>query len=270
MDDEIIEILNRRKRRVADKQKEVDLLIEELGDQIDEANRRYKLGIPSILSYKSDRVETNMPKNPKSESWRDRTKRMLVALDSACRACSICELGRRMAHDGHPTTRMEFDPHVFSNCNPSKFVIVGQNPGREECLRGEPFMGPSGRRFNDTISKFGCSRDDFYICNIVRCHTQGNVKPSAEHKRRCESFLRMELLLLRPKLVVCLGSVSFSSLCPGLNLTSNLGNIVHSKSFDVNVYPIYHPSPLNLNDKSKLDKFEDDIRKLCKIVNAYK
>lgn len=205
-----------------------------------------------------------------SEQWQDRILRMLRPLNETCNQCSMCELGRSYTSDKNPHTEMFFNPHVFSNMNPSKWVVIGQNPGLNECLRGEPFVGVSGEKFDKTLKKFGCSRKDFYISNGVKCYTEGNSKPSTLHKDRCELFLRMELQLIRPRIVVCLGSVSFDTMCPGIHYSSNLGKIVKSDKFDVKVMPIYHPSPMNLNNKVRESIFEKDIEKLCKIINHYR
>ena len=196
------------------------------------------------------------------ETWRDRVLRMLRPLDNSCRACSMCELGR----DYGDHNQWEFDPHVFSNMKPSKWMVVGQNPGHNECIKGEPFVGESGKTFDAMVKKGGLSRDDFYITNAVKCYTKKNATPLALHKERCEPFLRMEIGLLRPKLIVTLGSVGFSIFCPELKMSDNLGKIVKSKKFDMKVYPVYHPSPRNMNAKGRREKFEKDILTLCKLI----
>jgi DNA polymerase len=161
-----------------------------------------------------------------------------------------------------------YDPHVLSNMKVSRYMVVGQNPGHNECLKGEPFIGDAGKYFDKCLEEGGLTRDKFYICNAVRCHTLGNEKPNAEQMDRCEPFLRMEIGLLRPKFVVTLGAVAFSVFCPDKNLTPNLGNIVKSEKFDVEVYPIYHPSPRNMNLKERKEKFELHISNLCNLISV--
>lgn len=202
----------------------------------------------------------------KKEPWDERMLRMLRPMAKTCASCTICELGRSFADDAHPSTKLEFDPHVFSNMKPSRWMVVGQNPGQNECLKGEPFVGQSGERFNEEIRKHGLTRDKFYITNAVKCYTRGNERPSNHYIQSCKPFLEIEFRLMRPRLVVALGSVAFNVLCPELKLTENMGNVVKSKEFEVKVYPIYHPSPMNLSNKNKLARFQEDVARLCKII----
>ena len=209
-----------------------------------------------------DSIKLHGPKEP----WADRMVRMLRPMSRCCSACSMCELGRKLANDGHQHTKLEFDPHVFSNMNPSRWVVIGQNPGVTECLKGEPFIGKSGEAFDREIEKNNISRSTFYISNAVKCHTENNKKPSVDHMDRCRPFLQMELFLLRPRLVITLGAVAFSALCPDMPYTENLGKIITSKRFGVKIFPIYHPSPLNLSVPERLKKFKKDIEMLCLLI----
>lgn len=204
--------------------------------------------------------------NKKKESWDHRIQRMLNAIHGAVHNCSMCPLGRSICRE-HYTI---FDPHVFSTMNPSKWMIVGQNPGYNECLEHQPFVGDAGKYFNNAIGQYGLKRDDFYICNAVRCHTIGNEKPTAEHINSCAPFLQMEINLLKPYLVVTLGAVALDILCPGVNLTRGHGNIYNSERFGVRVYPIYHPSPRNMSSEARRDKFQKGIRILCKLIKAHR
>jgi len=233
------------------------------------------------MSYDFDQVGKKEPVVPKPklpisimdvtgrETWEQRMLRMLRPMQDSCRACTMCELGRKLADDNHPTTKMEFDPHVFSNMNPSRWIVVGQNPGTDECLKGEPFVGQSGLFFNKVIKACGMSRDKFYITNTVRCKTQSNNKPNNTHVDRCEPFLRMELQLLTPILIITLGKVAFDIFCQDLIMKEWLGKIATSKKFGTKVYPVYHPSPMNMRDKSRKKKFVEDISKLCDLIRKY-
>lgn len=204
--------------------------------------------------------------NKQQESWHDRIIRMLNAMHSTVHNCTMCPLGRSMCEE-HNTL---FDPHVFSNMNPSKWMIVGQNPGYNECLYHEPFVGDAGKYFDNMLHRYGLKRQDFYITNTVKCHTVGNAKPDFEHIKSCESILRMELKLLKPHLVVTLGAVAFGIFCPKLQLSESFGKIHVSERFDVKVFPVYHPSPRNMNLEDRRDRFMKDIKMLCKLVRAYR
>lgn len=198
------------------------------------------------------------------ESPYDRKLRMLRPLRDTCSACTMCELGRRDAErDG--TIR---DPHVFSNMNPKRFVVVGQNPGWNELGDGVPFVGAAGANFNKVLHDNGLSRNDFYITNNVKCFTKGNTKPSTKHADRCKPYLSMELNLINPLLVITLGASAFEQLCPGVKYSNALKKITKSDEFNVKVFALYHPSPLNLS--TRMEEFRDQMKVLCKLVKALK
>ena len=214
---------------------------------------------PLIKEYIS-----NMHPAAATETRRDRQMRMLRQMDSLCLTCSMCDLGLV------PATKngISRDPHVFSNLNPSPFMIVGQNPGWDETEQKQPFVGAAGKKFDKEITKHGLSRNDFYIGNSVRCFTAGNARPTAKHKERCEPFLQIELNILRPKLVITLGAVAFSQFCPQAIYAECLKKITKSEGYGVPVFAIYHPSPLNLSDSSREEAFDDQIKVLCQLIKA--
>lgn len=195
---------------------------------------------------------------------------MLRHIGDACKTCGMCELGWAKAkRNGHV-----LDPHVpgwHDAMSPlPKIMVVGQNPGWNEVVQGEPFVGAAGQVFAKALQQYGgkyrIDRGSFYITNIVKCHTNDNKPPSDSHIERCETFLRMEINTIRPILVVALGSISFSALCPNLEFTESLGKIIRSDKFGVNIYPTYHPSPLNLEDEARRVRFNGDIDVLCKLL----
>jgi len=153
--------------------------------------------------------------------------------------------------------------------NPTRFVVVGQNPGWEELEKREPFVGAAGRNFDTEIAKHGLDRGWFYICNTVRCWTEGNTKPDEKCINRCEPFLRMEIALIRPHIIIALGAVAFGILCPGVQFGTSLGKLVKSK-FGVHVFAIYHPSPVNFRDGTRRNAFEDQIKTMCALIKALK
>jgi DNA polymerase len=169
----------------------------------------------------------------------------------------MCELGRKDAEKNGICR----DPHVFSNMSPTRFMVVGQNPGWDELREREPFVGAAGRNFNNEIAKNGHSRSDFYITNTVKCWTRGNSKPRGCHISACEPFLRMEVNLLKPDIIVALGAVAFQTLCPNDVFSECLRKITISTYGKV--YAIYHPSPMNINNQERRVKFNSQIGLLC-------
>lgn len=101
---------------------------------------------------------------------------------------------------------------------------------------------------------------------VHNCFTKDNAKPSKDHVQKCKPFLLMEINLIKPLLVVSLGAVAFSALCPDLNYAENLGSIVESKEYNTKVMAIYHPSPLNMTDKGRKAAYEKQVAILCALV----
>lgn len=197
--------------------------------------------------------------------------KMMPHLQEACNNCKMCSLGWAKAQKDPGGSKL--DPHVFSNYHPmnrpARFMIVGQNPGWNEIEKGEPFVGQSGDNFEKAIEHTLYNRRDFYITNAVKCYTHKNKKPDAKSLERCEPFLRMEIAIVKPILVIAFGSVAFDILCPGVDYNDSVANIVTSEKFDVKVYTVYHPSPLNLAKKHRKEKFFKDMKMLGRIMDRY-
>lgn len=187
---------------------------------------------------------------------------MLANMRTLVHNCVMCPLGRAV----HADKPKGFDPHVFSTNNISQWMVVGQNPGHNECLCGKPFVGDAGLMFNEQVEANGLSRSNFYITNTVKCYTVKNAAPEHEHVSRCEPILRMEIALLRPRLVITLGATAFDVFCPDKVMGKNLGQIVHSDKFNADIYPIYHPSPRNMSVPERRAKFIGDIKVLCTLI----
>ena len=196
------------------------------------------------------------------ETQYDRKLRMLRQLSLCCSACTMCELGRRDVEKNGFVR----DPHVLSSMTPTRFVIVGQNPGLNEIIEGTPFVGASGKNFDKEIAKYGLDRSQFYITNTIRCFTDDNAKPNYRQVQRCKPFLMMEMALIHPLLAITLGGSAFDVLCPGAGYQQSLGKITKSEEFEVKVFAVYHPSPLNLADKSRRVDFEHQIAILAKLI----
>jgi uracil-DNA glycosylase family 4 len=159
----------------------------------------------------------------------------------------------------------------------SKYVVIGQNPGFNECMQDEPFVGPAGKTFNNEIEKHGLKREAFYITNLVHCHTEKNRAPNKAELAACQSIVKMELMHLEPQLVITLGKFAFEAMCPGETYSTSLGVFKKSKFIAtgvgtgkiLDVFPIYHPSGMNLAIKERKDKFEQHISGLCKIIKHW-
>lgn len=185
----------------------------------------------------------------------ERNQRTIEFLSSACVTCTMCELGLTTVERGG----ISRDPHVFSNLNQSKFFVVGQSPEFDSVEKGEPLVGVAGQNFDAEIQKYGLTRQDFYICNIIRCFTK---QPTDEHCQRCEPYLRMEINIMRPKMIVALGAVAFGQLCPDAVFDESLKKLVKSK-YGVSVFAVYDPC-----DSDRREQFDDQIKVMCGLVQA--
>ena len=122
----------------------------------------------------------------------------------------MCPLGRSQ----HTANNKTFNPHVFSNMQESKYVVISQNPGFNECMQGTTFVGQSGKTFDEALKRHGLSRDMFYITNTVKCHTDKNRTPKNSEIKACTPILKMEMSYLQPNLVITLGRIAFNRFCP--------------------------------------------------------
>jgi uracil-DNA glycosylase family 4 len=190
-------------------------------------------------------------------------------LKETCNSCRMCNLGWKKAKKNNK----EVDPHVFSNWDPRSrppmFMIVGQNPGWDEVQNDAPFIGASGSNFDNALKDTMHKRSDFYITNAVKCFTQGNKVPDQKSIDRCEPFLRMEIAIVKPKFVITFGKVSFNLMCPDADYNDSVAKLTNSEKFGVKVMAIYHPSPMNLSQKVRKQKFNADIKLIGRIMNTY-
>jgi uracil-DNA glycosylase len=198
----------------------------------------------------------------KNESPFERKLRMLKQMSLCCSACTCCELGRKDA-ERNGICR---DPHVLSNMNPTRFFVCGQGPGWDEITKGTPFIGASGKNFDDELANNGIDRSLFYITNTIKCFVKDNAKPNYQQTQKCKPFLMMEIGLINPLLVITLGASAFEALCPGIRYSESLGKITKSEEFGVKIFAAYHPSPLNLADKSRRADFKHQIAILAKLI----
>lgn len=218
---------------------------------------------PTEPLFKPEILSIMQLKDPSAETPYDRKLRMLRQLSLTCTACSMCELGQKEAIKDN----IARDPHVFSNMNPTRLMILSDNPGWDELEKGSPFVGAAGKNFDTALQTYGLTRSSFYITNAVKCYTKDNAKPDNDHQSKCKPFLDMEINLIKPKLIITLGASAFELMCPGLNYGENLCKIVKSTQFDKPVLPVYHPSPLNLSNSGRRTEFYRQIKILCGLVN---
>ena len=147
-------------------------------------------------------------------------------------------------------------------------LFVGEGPGQQEDLRGEPFVGPAGNLLDEMLSIIDLSRENCYITNIVKCRPPQNRDPMATEQDACIGFLRKQTALLRPKVIVCLGRIAAMRLIDeNFRITRD-----HGKWFQkggIWMMALFHPSALLRDLTKRPDTFRDlkglqaKLREVC-------
>ncbi len=174
-------------------------------------------------------------------------------LEAACQGCRQCNLQHGRTHV------------VFGTGNPhSPILLIGEGPGEQEDLQGEPFVGPAGKLLDDMLRLIGLDRTKLYICNVVKCRPPRNRDPLLEEQEACRYWLEEQLRIMDPKIILCLGRVAAMQMIrPDFKITRE-----HGEWFERGgrrMMAIYHPSAL-LRDQSKRPETFADLRKFRKVV----
>ena len=139
-------------------------------------------------------------------------------------------------------------------------LFVGEGPGEQEDLQGEPFVGPAGKLLDDMLSILDLDRTCCYIANIVKCRPPRNRDPLETEQEACIGYLRNQVALIRPKIIVCLGRIAAMKLIdPNFRITRQHGQWFRRGDFWM--MATYHPSAL-LRDASKRPDAFDDLMSL--------
>jgi uracil-DNA glycosylase family 4 len=141
---------------------------------------------------------------------------------------------------------------VFGTGNPNaELMFVGEAPGADEDLRGEPFVGRAGQLLTDIIERgMGMSRNDVYICNVIKCRPPDNRNPEPDEVSACEPFLFRQIDLVRPKVIVGLGTFAVQALLKVKIPISRLRGKWHEMR-GIKMMPTFHPAYLLRNPADK-------------------
>ena len=184
----------------------------------------------------------------------------LEELKQECYGCEACGL--------HKNTVDGRDPHVFAygNVNPV-LAVVAMNPGEEETKKRKPLIGRSGKLYEeDILTGIGLTRKQVYTTNVVKCVTAGRREPTPEEQERCKHFLRKELEIVKPSFVVTLGNTALEYFTGHRGITKCHGVMERSERFEVDVFPMLHPSAV-LRSRTKMGPImHGDIESLSQIV----
>jgi len=146
---------------------------------------------------------------------------------------------------------------VFGSGNPrAKLVFVGEGPGRDEDLQGQPFVGLAGQLLTKIIQAIQLSREEVYIVNIIKCRPPENRNPEPDEINACEPFLIKQLEVIRPKMICALGTFAAQTLLRTEQKISILRGRFHQYQ-GILLMPTYHPAFLLRNPNHKRDVWED-------------
>ena len=157
---------------------------------------------------------------------------------------------------------------VFGVGNPNAtLMFVGEGPGRDEDLQGEPFVGRAGQLLTDIITKgMGLRREDVYIANVVKCRPPQNRNPEPDEVASCEPFLKKQIELIRPKIIVALGKFAVQTLTQSKVPITRLRGNWHAY-MGIKLMPTFHPAYLLRNPMDKKLVWED-IKKVIKEMQS--
>lgn len=156
---------------------------------------------------------------------------------------------------------------VFSSGDPSASVmLIGEAPGRNEDLTGEPFVGAAGKLLDSILGGAGLARADVYIANILKCRPPGNRDPRPEETSACTPYLLEQVRLVAPRVIVTLGNhASRFILGTKEGITTLRGRAFRSGTLVV--VPVFHPAAV-IRDPSKRSLLEDDLRLAVRIAEG--
>jgi len=162
-----------------------------------------------------------------------------------CKKCDLCDT-RKNAVPGKGNQNADI-------------IFIGEAPGKNEDLYGEPFIGTAGKKLDDALKNAGLTRNSVYITNIVKCRPPKNRIPNDVEKSMCNEYLKGEIAIINPKIICLLGNTPYYSILGGNEISKNHGKFVSKDDY---LYLIsFHPAAIIYNQKLK-KVFKNDMKKL--------
>jgi DNA polymerase len=190
-----------------------------------------------------DHFQREMIPVPVFSSPADLLAAIKVEIGPDCSRCKLHTLGRRQI--------------VFGVGNPdADLMFVGEAPGADEDVKGEPFVGRAGQLLTKIIEAIGLKREDVYIANVIKCRPPQNRNPEPDEVDTCEPFLFRQIDAIKPKVVVALGSFAARALLRTQDPISRLRGRVYEYR-GAKLIPTFHPAYLLRNPSSKKEVWED-------------
>ena len=137
-------------------------------------------------------------------------------------------------------------------------MFIGEGPGADEDAQGEPFVGKAGKLMDMGFAALGIKREEVYIANIVKCRPPSNRNPEQDEEQACLNYLRNQVILVKPKIIVLLGSVALKNILgPEYGITASRGKWIEKRG--IFYMPTWHPAAL-LRDETKKIDFINDLK----------
>ena len=183
------------------------------------------------------------------ETWEELEKSI-----ENCQKCKLCK------------TRQNI---VFGTGNKNAtLMFIGEGPGADEDIQGIPFVGKAGKLMNLAFEAIGLKREDVYIANIVKCRPPSNRNPEDDEATACLDYLRNQVILVKPKIIVLLGSVALKNILgKEYGITASRGKWVEKRG--ILYMPTWHPAAL-LRDETKKIDFIKDLKLVMKALEEMK
>ena len=180
------------------------------------------------------------------DNWEDLEKSILE-----CKKCRLC------------TNRTNI---VFGQGNKkARLMFIGEGPGADEDKQGIPFVGKAGQLMNNAFQALEINREDVYIANIVKCRPPSNRVPEDDEAQTCLNYLRNQVILIKPKIIVLLGSTALKNILgKEYGITEVRGNWMEKNG--IKYMPTWHPAAL-LRDENKKIEFWQDLKEAKKYID---
>ena len=180
------------------------------------------------------------------ETWEELEKSI-----ENCNKCKLCK------------TRQNI---VFGIGNKNaKLMLIGEGPGADEDRLGEPFVGRAGKLMDLAFEAIGLKREEVYIANIVKCRPPANRNPEDDEAMACMNYLRNQVILVKPEIIVLLGSVALKNILgKEYGITASRGKWIEKKG--IKYMPTWHPAAL-LRDETKKIEFIKDLKLVIEELN---
>jgi len=166
-------------------------------------------------------------------------------LENACNNCTKCKL----CENRHKVV-------IGTGSKNAEIMFIGEGPGADEDIQGIPFVGKAGKLMDKAFEGIGIQRDEVYIANIVKCRPPNNRNPEYEEADLCKEYLESQISLIKPKIIVLLGSVALKNILgKEYGITGSRGKWFEKD--EIQILPTFHPAALLRDESKKIDFWKD-------------